>query len=355
MKRFITHLPVFIVGKTDKIRDVLWVLFFPLALLWSLGAWLRPKIPKRIYKSRNFVVCVGNIHCGGSGKTPLVVEIAKHIAASPGKYRDQRPVIMTRGYRRKTGIKTTWLDKTRIDGATFYGDEPWMIAHALNVPVLVGKKRADSLRIIDSGGERKVVIADDGFQDPSFFKNLSLVALSALRSCESMFTLPLGDLRDCVGAIHRADAVLLTRMDGCDYSADWLEYLSRHFPDIPVYEAFLKRDGFWEGARFIGQDLTGPVVAFCGINNADGFHSLLGSNVFFVGKFPNHHDYSKEDARWLTGQCEHHGSSTLVTTDKDWYKIRIWLQDTGIKLFSLRIRYDIPESFWDFLKMRMAI
>src|SRR3989338_4955074 len=97
--------------RPDTLREVLWVVLLPCSFFWALGAWLRVIVGNRsgVYRAKGKTICVGNIHAGGSGKTPLVIEIARNLG-------EQRCRVVTRGYRGRKRRGSVELDRRNSEG-----------------------------------------------------------------------------------------------------------------------------------------------------------------------------------------------------------------------------------------------
>src|SRR5205085_8279052 len=117
------------------------------------------------------VVCVGNYHVGGAGKTPTVLALVKLLRDA-----GEAPIVLSRGY----GGKLRGPVKVDPDrhAASEVGDEPLMMASTL--PVVVARKRADGVPLAKSLGAT-VILMDDGFQNPSVAKDASLIVIDGHR------------------------------------------------------------------------------------------------------------------------------------------------------------------------------
>ena len=158
-----------------------------------------------------FVISLGNITVGGTGKTPTAQRLAKEI-------RDMgyRVVILNRGYRAKfrgeVGIVSD--GKTLKMNATEAGDEAFMLAkHLPNVPVLIGARRAVTGQYAIENFGAEVVILDDGFQHWQVIRDFDILLIDAVSVFGNGYLLPRGILRESISHISRADVCLMTKVD----------------------------------------------------------------------------------------------------------------------------------------------
>jgi tetraacyldisaccharide 4'-kinase len=332
--------------------EVFWVILFPIAVLWALVTFLKRKVfdGKFAYASPLKIICVGNIHSGGSGKTPLVRLLAE-------KLNTYSPVILSRGYRGKLSAVGARVDLNSQQGAILYGDEPWMLARQTGKPVFVGKNRLTLIKEIERLIPNSLVLMDDGFQRLSVKKTVSLICINSDKSPGDNFCLPFGELREPLSAIAKSDAVVLTPGILPAGVSLWKQLLSKQFPKIPLFEAQLDLDGFYQGAKSITVSLNERIASFCGIAAPSRFIELLNSNLpvsNHLRSFPDHYQYHREDVDWLLSQGLKQEAKTFVTTDKDWFKVAPLFQGTDVTLVSLRYGYVMPDLFWKFLSDKMG-
>lgn len=322
-------------------REAFWVILFPAALAWAAVTKLRRRFypASRRYRSPLPVLCVGNIHSGGSGKTPLVAAIATH-------FRELSPVIVSRGYRGRREKRGGWVELDHADGPAEFGDEPWMLARA-GLRVRVGRDRVASVRAVETDGFSPVIL-DDGFQHLALQRTLDLVTIDTSRWPAHSYCLPLGELREPLGALAAASAVVL--VDGEHHPA-WVDLLERNFPELSRFDARKIPDGVWDDRGPVAS-LPDRLGGFCAIAGPDGFRKALAASgdIAFFQAFPDHHAYSAGDVARLLARGKDVGR--WVTTEKDWFKARPLFSARGVPLLRLRIRYEISDAFWYFLRNR---
>ncbi len=272
-------------------------LLHPLSLLYAgVTAW---KISRaRPYNPGVPVVCVGALTLGGAGKTPVVIEIIRLLKKS------DRPVYgVSRGY---GGSRPGPLlvDADHHD-AHEVGDEPLLIAREARV--VVGRDRVAAAQFARRSGARLLVM-DDGHQNPSLRKTLSIVVIDAASGFGNGRVFPAGPLREPVAAgLARADAVVLigSRAAAPDDVSGALERFHG-----PVLEAELQP---------LGPPPDGPLVAFAGIGRPDKFFNALsgaGADLRDCAPFADHHSYTPDDLTMLARIAQPH-RARLITTEKD--------------------------------------
>jgi len=330
------------------LREASWPVLFPLALVWGyVTHWRRklvaPRAPERV---RGKVIVVGNVHSGGSGKTPLVAAIAE-------RFSDRQPVLVLRGYRGELSHAGARVQEGP-GGPSRYGDEAWMLHRRTGQPVYIGRRRGEALAKAQAETGAQLFLLDDGFQNFSFRHAIDLVAVSTERAVEA-YCLPLGDLREPLAALGTAAAVVLTGSPTATHRADWKAFLSREFPALPVFEATAEIEGIW--GRGGAAASTGNLAwgAFAGIAHPERFAAAAKSAVdaHFVEVFADHHPYTAEDIQNLLRLRKRHGTHHFLTTEKDWHKAAPLFEEAQQELFYLRIRYVLPESFWYFLQSHL--
>jgi len=295
------------------------------------------------------VVCVGNIHSGGSGKTPLVIEIARH-------YENPGAVILSRGYRGTLSNQGASVNRESSNGAELFGDEPWMIANCLASPVYIGRERARVIKDIERHHPTSVVILDDGFQHLALARDVDIVAINTDKNPCDTFCLPWGELREPLSALRSASAVvLLGETSGSPGVKQWGELVSQCAPTLEQFVALRRNKGIWNGENTIEPTAENTFVAFCGLAHHAGFESTVRRipRATFVKGFPDHHSYGDSDIDFLIAERKRLGLSSFLTTDKDFFKVREAFRRRGEPLYSLRIEYVLPPEFWYFLDKRM--
>lgn len=306
------------------VRWLLWPLEQLYALLMRARAaayrrgWLASKrLPAK-------VISVGNLTVGGTGKTPVVLHLARWLES-----RGRHVAILTRGYGRR---ETMPLVVNGQGEATQYttelmGDEPVLLTrHLPEATIGIGADRfALAQKILEMESDRppEVFLLDDGFQHLRLARDLDLVLIDVTDPFGEDAVLPAGRLREPLGALRRAHIILLTRAaNGVPREVE--EKVRRANPGAALFRASTRLSGVFEAGTHRPANLfvlkQTPALAFCGIGNPEAFWDDLrrtGFNLAATLAFPDHHRYRIEDFRHLIRQADSAGARALVTTEKD--------------------------------------
>jgi tetraacyldisaccharide 4'-kinase len=290
------------------------------------------------------VISVGNITLGGTGKTPLVEYIAKYLIG-----RGHKVAILTRGYKSR---RCSMLDARYSDKIT--ADEPAMLQQKLKgVPVIVDADRIKGARraMRDFGAD--TVILDDGFQQWGIKKDLEIVTVDSVTPFGNRHMIPRGILREPLSSLGRAGVFILTKVDGSDKSEKLSSTLRELNPDAEIWESAHKPVGFYsidQPAKLFATDFikTKKVGVFSGIGDPQSFENMicaLGAEIGKAFRFPDHHNYTKEDIDNIVQHCRESDIDTVITTEKDAVKLSaIRYPLSAIKLLVLRIGLEIKDE-----------
>ena len=276
------------------------------ALLAPLGALYGAIAARRMRRSgqrvRATVVCIGNLTLGGAGKTPSAIATARLLRDAGAK-----PAFLTRGYGgRLAGPVSVAPDHTAAD----VGDEPLLLARV--APTVVAHDRVAGAAAAIAGGFDTIVM-DDGFQNPSLEKNLSVLVIDGRRGIGNGRVFPAGPLRAPLAAqLDRAHALLVIGEPG--WSARSVISAVRRGPASIVVTGRLVPD-----PAAVAALAQAPVLAFAGIADPEKFFATLrdaGIAVAATRRFADHHHFDVAEAKDLIAQAEQ-SRLTLVTTEKD--------------------------------------
>lgn len=279
----------------------LWgALLSPIGMLYGYGTVARRLFAKP-WSCPIPVICVGNLIAGGAGKTPVVMDLADRLIA-----RGVRPHLVSRGYGgTEKGPLRVSMD--RYD-ARLVGDESLLLSTI--APAWVSDDRRAACRAAMAEGAM-CMIFDDGFQDPTVGKNLSLIVVDGGYGFGNGNLIPAGPLREPVAkGLSRADAVVIVGDDTTGIA-------NRVGGRCPVLQAYLKPGE--EASALVEQ----PVSAFAGIGRPEKFFETLrriGCDVRRTKAFPDHHNFTKNELETLKMNAARDGDR-LVTTQKDLVRI----------------------------------
>jgi len=252
------------------------------------------------------VVCIGNLTVGGAGKTPTAITVAQLLIAD-----GRRPFFLSRGYGGEIA------GPTRVDAnnhrAMDVGDEPLLLARV--APTIVARDRlagAEAARV--AGAD--VIVMDDGFQNPSLAKDLSVLVIDGRRGIGNGRVLPAGPLRAPLATqLDRAHALLVVGK----ISGAAPVIAAARSRDLPVFDARLVPDP--KALDVLSQY---KVFAFAGIADPQKFFDTLANariDVQIRDAFPDHHPYRAADMMALKVRAEREGL-VLVTTEKDLVRLQ---------------------------------
>ncbi len=287
------------------------------------------------------VLCVGNYHLGGAGKTPTVLALTKLL-------RDlgETPVVLSRGYggRLRGPVK---VDPARHDAADV-GDEPLMLARG--VTVVVARDRRDGVALAKSQGA-SVILMDDGFQNPAISKDASLIVIDGARGLGNGRVFPAGPLRAPLSPqLDRTDALIVVG-DGAAADAVVAAITKQ---GKPVLAAQLAPDDA-SVASLRGK----RVLAFAGIGDPARFFATLrasGIDVAIERAFPDHHPFAESEIDGLLAEARGEGL-VPVTTEKDLARltkagaVQCWAKD--IVPFTVRLEFADASQLRKFVSERL--
>ena len=312
------------------------LLLTPLGALYGLVAGQR--MQRAGFDAGIPVICVGNYHVGGAGKTPAVLALTNLL-------RDlgETPVVLSRGYGGR--LRGPILVDPARHQAADVGDEPLMLART--VPVVVARDRIGGVALAKSQGAT-VILMDDGFQNPAIAKDVSLIVIDGDRGLGNGRVFPAGPLRAPLSPqLARTDALIVVG-DGSAAAPVAAAIAAQH---KPVLSAHLRAD------QAAVQSLRGKrVLAFAGIGDPDRFfRTLRGCGIEVVAEraFPDHHPFSENEIAALIAEARRN-SLMLVTTEKDMVRLRRDREEASdIVAFPVTLEFDDAALFRKFVANRL--
>ena len=276
------------------------------------------------------VICIGNVVMGGAGKTLVSIDLAERLKA-----KGQNPHIIMRGYGGSMNAPTK-VD-LNLHNANDVGDEALLLART--APTWVGARRADVAKHATEDGA-SVLIMDDGFQNPSLAKDLSLLVVDAEYGFGNGRVCPAGPLREPIkNAASRAHAVI--SLGGS---------LSENVMNLPAFVGYTEPTSN-------ATDIHGErVVAFGGIGRPEKFFNSLkaaGAELTETISFPDHHPFSDAEIKNVLAKAKTQ-NSIAITTEKDFVRIPAALR-TDIMSFPVRLRWEQADAFEGFILERTGL
>lgn len=283
---------------------------------WSLTTPAKPAIP---------VICVGNASLGGVGKTPFAIALFEMLSEASLSCQ-----FLTRGYGgSEPGPLKVDISKHSHEHV---GDEALLLAQ--HGPAWVSRNRVAGARaaIADSA---EVIIMDDGFQNPTINKTVSILLLDAEDPDGNGHVFPAGPLREPVRrARDRADLTVAVGPD-----AETAQSAARHIGS--PFAAWLDP---------VGTPATQTVVAFSGIGRPDKFFTSLrrdGFEIVEAVSFPDHHPFTDRNLIALK-QIAAKANAALITTEKDSVRLPSPFRD-DVLAYPVRMRINAPEAIKDLI------
>jgi tetraacyldisaccharide 4'-kinase len=323
-------------------------ILWPASVIYGAGAHLKARAYqtglRKVRRLQGIVVSVGNLTVGGTGKTPLVLWIAK-------KWLDKgkKVGILTRGYRGEPIAAST--EGTSNVSST--SDEVRLLRERLGEGVSfgIGADRFKKGWQLAAQGVDHFVL-DDGFQHQRLGRDVDIVLIDGLNPFGGGHLLPAGRLREPLSGLGRADLIVINRTT----ASPAIETVIRRYSKAPVFYARPNIESVRtvENGRLSGDtlDLAGrKVFAFCGIGNPDGFLATLreASAQLVGGKFfPDHYRYTERDAARIQHEAAPAGASVLVCTEKDFYNLGGSFRSGMLQVVCVTISLSIQreDEFW---------
>ena len=327
------------------------ILLFPLYLLsYPYGGAVRARsllYSLKLLRTKTLpcpVISIGNITVGGTGKTPLVMAIAKGLME-----KGTSVAILSRGYR---GTKTS--EPIVSDGRNIFlspeesGDEPFLMAKACQgIPVLIGKNRYLNGRIALQRFNVKGLLLDDGFQHLPLFRNVNILLIDSQIGFGDHTLLPRGILREPLSHLRRANLFLLTKVENLETCRPLEKEIHEIRPSAPVFHSHYEPVGLvnpQEEQEELHSLKAKKVLALSGIAPSNYFSSLLrkcGMKIVREAIFPDHHLYTLKDLSYIKERGQ--GVDCIVTTEKDMVKLKKLNMD-DLPIRALRIKMKIWEE-----------
>ena len=281
-----------------------------------------------------FVISLGNITVGGTGKTPTAYQLATYIRDLGYKV-----VILNRGYRSKwhgeVGVVSDGHE-LKMD-ASYAGDEAFMLAkHLPQIPVLIGPERAISGQYAIDNYDAEVAILDDGFQHWQLQRDLDIVLVDAVNVFGNGYMLPRGTLREPMSHLARADVFLLTKVDqaadgSCQYIKDTISRYNDEallLDSVHQPKSFIRLEEWADNIAGEGVPVSfmsgKRVMAVSAIGNPASFEHTIGSTgaeIIESLRFPDHHDFTADEFSDIISQAAKNDVEAIIITEKDAVKV----------------------------------
>ena len=268
---------------------------YPLGYFYNLLTLLRGKLAKPQSYSC-LTICIGNLNVGGTGKTPTTIALAQHFLK-----KGLQVHVVSRGYKGK--FQGTFLVDPQKHKSDEVGDEPLLMSEFTSV--WVSNKRKNGIAAAENAGAQ-IVLLDDGFQDPSFHKDFSLIVVDGEKGFGNKKCMPAGPLREnIVQGFKRADALVIVgqRIYKFDTFPTHLKII--HSTLKPIETGMNWKEGKY--------------LAFAGIADPSKFFKTLrslGANLIDCVALSDHQNLDGQVLKRLERKANS-AHAQLVTTEKD--------------------------------------
>jgi len=311
--------------------------------LYDRGVLKQKKLPV-------FVISIGNLTTGGTGKTPITGRIASCMTKDYGK----KTAVISRGYGGKLAVKKSNIisDGNQIFfDAELAGDEPfWIAENSEGTVVITGRDRYKSGKYALNKFNSEILILDDGFQHRKLYRDLNILLIDSDKIFGNNHLLPAGPLREPLNQIKRADKVVLVNKapyfkDSEEKISGLQKVLKEKYDKESLVCKFIA-DGIYDITTKQPIQRIQKAVAFSGIAQPESFFGLLQDmRIELAAKrvFSDHYIYNLEDIKALIDGAQTIRADAVITTEKDSVKIRSFMEDleSQIPICALKLKADL--------------
>ena len=314
------------------------ILFLPLSILyWLITCCLR-FLHERIRPSSLLlkehslpVIVVGNISVGGTGKTPIIINLAKQLIEA-----GFQPAIISRGYGGIASASKNSVTPVFSDSDPGYcGEEPVLIAQSLkNVPVIIAASRASAYLHVANTLHCDVVLSDDGLQHYQLPRSIEIAVIDSKQGLGNGLLIPSGPLRERVSRLKQVDHIVVTGFGDFGIPEQLQQFSTKSSKVITCIDAMREIEPSGHTLSYSSIDeICERLINFstlhmvAGIGNPDKFFTTVG-NIFFASKtmpellrraYSDHHRYTVKDAQALDAIAR---DEAIIVTAKDAVKLQ---------------------------------
>ena len=324
------------------------LLLYPLSFIYGFVTQVRNLFfDAGIFRIQQFpipVISVGNISAGGTGKTPMTMWLINLLEDEFNKI-----AIVSRGYKRKTkGMVVVSDGRGNITTAQEGGDEPVLIATKCpQCPVIVAEKRSQGVKKALADFTPDLIILDDAFQHRWVHRSCDIVLLDARQSLQDERVLPLGNLRERLSNLQRADILIFTKSKESPVDQD-LKLVKEFFSGPIFMSKYLPTqivDLQFKPILNVKSMMEQGVVAIAGISDPNLFMQFINVCGFEVKNskyYPDHHNYTEQDIEEIKTIARENNTKYLCTTEKDLVKLS-GFDFNGLEVCALSIKIELED------------
>ncbi len=296
------------------------------------------------------VISLGNITAGGTGKTPMIIYLAKE-----AKARGFKPGIVSRGYGRDSQGLQIVHDGNEFKGTVENsGDEPFLMARLLkDVPVVVSENRVNGAEKLIQDYAADVILVDDGFQHRKIYRDIDIVLMNVSEKSSAYHMLPVGQFREFPRELKRADYIVATKGDMNELPKSMQKFIGNTIQSTQIFKAEKYTSNGYESVEHCKDKscecVASPIFAFCGIANGEIFFKTLNEmkiDIFDSISFKDHVEYDESTMATLKSKINNSNTKTVITTEKDLVK----LPDSFFEAYNVHVlamKMELPSEFID--------
>jgi tetraacyldisaccharide 4'-kinase len=335
----------------DKSNPLHWpalALLWVASILYRRGLWVNSMIGRKTAKTRAPLISIGNLTVGGSGKTPITIETARYFLE-----RGLKTAIVSSGFGRKskkdfivTGAELQFTD------AAIIGDEPKLMAEVLPSAIFsVSGSKTRAALTVDEKKAPDIIVVDDAYQHRRLRRDFNLLVVDMETDLRRESLFPLGRLREPLSGIERADGIIIARRRSSSNNEEYLGWLREKLNGKPWAIATYFNDEIISGGESLPAQRIkdNKVIFFAGLGNAGALENQVKSlfpKLARIFLFPDHHHYRQVDIENIKSSLMRHKPAYLITTQKDFVKVRDFDFGQAVYYLNLRIGIQSRESFF---------
>jgi len=287
-------------------------------------------------KVKSKVISIGNIDCGGTGKTPFIIFLANKLISN-----NKKIAVITRGYKSRYEKKSLYIDKNSKFDVFDIGDEAFLLKnHIRDLPIFVGRNKLKSAKKA-SDLNYDIILIDDGFQYRKLKKDLEIIILNAKKPFFENKLLPIGFLREGPKSLKRADFIIVNNADCEDKK---LEEIIKNYTNCPIIYTKPYANRFLDFSKnIIKIEKKTKVGVFCGIGNPSLFFNTINElDLDIVNKLEllDHEKISSIKLNEFVKKSLEKKAKFIITTEKDFVKLNYNIK-TNLPIIYLEIILNI--------------